>query len=83
MHYLKVKRMDDFELIFTMLGECATTEIHRNEDSQGVRKLKSDAHSGGKIAGVSRKALEKRLKRPVVSGENYLKESEARKKLNK
>ena len=26
--------MDDFELIFTMLGERATTEIHRTEDSK-------------------------------------------------
>ena len=27
--------MDDFELIFNMLGERATTEIHRNENSKG------------------------------------------------
>ena len=32
--------MDDFELIFTMLGERATTEIHKTEDSKGVEKLK-------------------------------------------
>src|ERR1035437_3149796 len=43
--------MDDFELIFTMLGERSTTEIHRNEDSHGVSKLKADATAGGKIAG--------------------------------
>lgn len=73
--------MDDFELIFTMLGERATTEIHRTENSCGVPKLKSDAHAGGKIAGNARKALEKRLKRPIVSGHNYLKESESQKKL--
>lgn len=65
--------MDDFELIFTMLGERATTEIHRTEDSQGVPKLKSDAKAGGKIAGDARKKLEKRLKRSIVSKENYLK----------
>jgi hypothetical protein len=73
--------MDDFELIFTMLGERATTEIHRQEDSRGVPKLKSDAHAGGKIAGTARKALEKRLKRPIVSGHNYLSESERQKRL--
>ncbi|KKS41292.1 MAG: Prophage antirepressor [candidate division CPR1 bacterium GW2011_GWA2_42_17] len=33
--------MDDFELIFGMLGERATTEIHRTEDSRGVAKLRS------------------------------------------
>lgn len=73
--------MDDFELIFTMLGERATTEIHRQEDSRGVPKLKADAHAGGRIAGDARKALEKRLKRPVVSKQNYLREREAQKRL--
>ena len=73
--------MDDFELIFTMLGERATTEIHRNEDSQGVGKLKSDAQAGGAIAGNARKALEKRLKRPIVSKHNYLIKKEDRKRL--
>ncbi|MBU1753776.1 Bro-N domain-containing protein, partial [bacterium] len=53
--------MDDFELIFTMLGEKATTEIHRTEDSHGVPKLKADAKAGGDIAGNARKQLEKRL----------------------
>ena len=73
--------MDDFELIFTMLGERATTEIHRQEDSQGVPKLKSDARAGGSIAGNARKALEKRLKRPIVSSRNYLGHSERQKRL--
>src|SRR3989344_2205331 len=64
--------MDDFELIFTMLGERATTEIHRTEDSKGIPKLKSDAKAGGDIAGGARKKLEKRLKRSIVSKENSL-----------
>lgn len=64
--------LDDFELIFTMLGERATTEIHRNENSQGVPKLKSDAKAGGDIAGGARKKLEKRLGRSIVSKKNYL-----------
>ncbi len=73
--------MDDFELIFTMLGERATTEIHRTEDSEGMKKLKSDAQEGGSIAGNARKALEKRLKKPIVSAHNYLKEKESQKKI--
>ena len=75
--------MDDLELIFTMLGERSTTEIHRNEDSRGMKKLKSDADAGGTIAGNARKALEKRLKRPVVSRHNYLKERESQKRLGR
>ncbi len=64
--------MGDFELIFSMLGERATTEIHRNEDSCGLPKLKSDARAGGDIAGGARKQLEKRLGRPIVSRDNFL-----------
>lgn len=59
--------MNDFELIFTMLGERSTTEIHKTENSQGVRKLKKDAEFGGSIAGDARKKLEKRLGRTVMS----------------
>lgn len=73
--------MDDFELIFNMLGERSTTEIHRQEDSRGVPKLKADAQAGGRIAGDARKALEKRLKRPIVSCQNYLQTKEADKRL--
>jgi hypothetical protein len=68
--------MDDFELIFTMLGERSTTEIHRIEDSEGVFKLKKDAKRGGNIAGVARKELEKEIGRPVVSDRNFLQHTE-------
>lgn len=64
--------MDDFELILTMLGERTTTEIHRTEDSKGLPKLKKDAKAGGDIAGGTRKQLEKRLKRSIVTKKNYL-----------
>ena len=64
--------MDDFELIFTMLGERSTTEIHRSENSKGVSKLKQDASRGGKIAGTARKELDKEIGRSVVSKHNYL-----------
>ncbi len=88
--YKKIKRlkcenlrdhMDDFELIFSMLGERATTEIHRTEDSRGVPKLKSDAQAGGDIAGNARKQLEKRIKRPIVSRDNFLEQTRKVKKL--
>lgn len=68
--------MDDFELIFNMLGERATTEIHRTEDSKGVGKLRADAKAGGDIAGGARKKLEERLNRSVVSKKNYLNKPE-------
>ena len=46
--------MTDLELIFTMLGEAATTEIARNKDAQGLVKNKQAAHEGGAIAGGAR-----------------------------
>jgi len=68
--------MDDFELIFTMLSERATTEIHRTEDSQGIPKLKEDARAGGKIAGNARKQLEKKLGKSVVSQKRFIEKTE-------
>ena len=72
--------MNDFELIFNMLGERSTTEIHRTEDSKGVPKLKADAKAGGDIAGGARKNLEKRLGRSIVSKGNFKKLPERKKK---
>jgi hypothetical protein len=63
--------MDDFELIFTMLGERSTTEIHKVEDSKGMKKLKKDADRGGKIAGVARKELEREIGRTIVTNSNF------------
>ncbi len=73
--------MDDFELIFNMLGERATTEIHRTEDSRGVPKLRSDARAGGDIAGGARKKLEKRLGRSVITKKNFIRSPRSKKLL--
>ncbi|OIP86453.1 hypothetical protein AUK05_03580 [Candidatus Shapirobacteria bacterium CG2_30_35_20] len=64
--------MDDFELIFTMLGERSTTEIHKIENSQGINKLKSDSRRGGEIAMVARKRLEKETGQSVINPKNFL-----------
>jgi len=64
--------MDDFELIFTMLGERSTTEIHKIEKSNGLDKLKKDAKRGGGIAGIAKEQLEKELGKSIVSTKNYL-----------
>jgi len=71
--------MDDLELIFVMLGERSTTEIHRTENSKGIPKLKSDAIAGGNIAGGARKKLEKRLGRSIASKNNFKKLNENKK----
>lgn len=75
--------MTDLELIFSMLGEAATTEIARNTDAQGFDQNKDSAKRGGKIAGNARKDLEKESGRKVVTNENYLDEPQKKKALEK
>jgi hypothetical protein len=65
--------MNDFELIFTMLGEKTTTEIHKNEDSKGMSKLAEDANIGGSIAGEARVKIEKKLGRSIITNSNFKK----------
>jgi len=62
----------DLELIFSMLGEAATTEITRTRDAQGFPESKHAAHAGGTVAGNARRELEKKSGRKVVTSENYL-----------
>ena len=64
--------MTDLELIFSMLGERATTEITKTNDTKGFVDLKQDANAGGKIAGNAKKALEKKTGKKVSTAENYL-----------
>lgn len=63
--------MTDLELIFSMLGEAATTEIARNRDAQGFPENKKAARAGGEVAGKARKDLETKSGRKVVTSENY------------
>lgn len=63
--------MTDIELILTMLGEATTTKLHRDRDSHGLEPLKQDAQEGGAVAGSTRRDIEKRSGKPVVTGENF------------
>ena len=73
--------MNDLELIFTMLGERVSTEITRQEDAQGYFEVEGAAKRGGRVAGNARKEAEHELGRPIATKENYLLESEKKKKL--
>lgn len=64
--------MTDLELIITMLGEATTAQISEQQDSKGMPKLRSDAKSGGAVAGRTRKDIEKQIGKKVVSKENFL-----------
>jgi len=71
--------MTDLELIFSMLGEAATTEIVKNTDPQGFPENQIAARQGGKIAGNARKELEKKSGKNVVRTTNYLSEKKQKK----
>ncbi|MDI1250094.1 MAG: hypothetical protein PSV13_14620 [Lacunisphaera sp.] len=75
--------MTDLELIFSMLGEAATTEITRTKDAQGLPESKTAAQEGGTVAGNARRELEKKSGRKVVSRENYLDAPESIKRLSR
>jgi len=64
--------MTDLELIFTMLGEAATTEIARTQDAQGFVPNQKAAREGGTVAGDARRQLEDKSGRKVVTRQNYL-----------
>jgi DNA-damage-inducible protein D len=64
--------MTDLELLFSMLGEAATTEITRTRDAQGFQQSRTAAVEGGSIAGNARRALERKSGKPVVSTGNFL-----------
>ena len=64
--------MTDLELIFSMLGEAATTEITKTEHPQGFDENKKVSKRGGEVSGEARKKLEKETGKKVVSKGNYI-----------
>ncbi|OGE35738.1 phage antirepressor protein [Candidatus Daviesbacteria bacterium RIFCSPHIGHO2_12_FULL_43_11] len=75
--------MNDLELLFSQLGEAATTEITKTEHPQGFDKNKQVSRRGGKIAGDARSNLEKETGRKVITSQNYLPKKQAKKLLKK
>jgi len=75
--------MTDLELIFSMLGEASTSEIERTQDPKTFVAHKKVSKEGGTIAKNARKALERKTKQKVISNENYLLESEKKKRIKK
>lgn len=71
--------MTDLELIFSMLGEAATTEITRNIDAQGFGENLDASRQGGEVAGNARRDLEKKSGKKVSSKINYLTEAQGKK----
>lgn len=73
--------MTDWELILTMVGEKATTDITKEKDSQGFEECKDSANKGGNIAKRTREDIEKNLGKSIISTENFLPKENMKKKL--
>ena len=64
--------MTDWELIFSMVGEKATTDITRVREAEGMDECKQSAQRGGQIAHHARKELEEETGEAIVSKSNFL-----------
>ena len=64
--------MSDIELTLTMLGEATAKELHKVNNTIGRDNLKKDVKRAGKIAGDTRKQIEKETGKSVVSSSNFL-----------
>lgn len=64
--------MTDLELIFSMLGEAATTEITKTEHPIGFPENKKVSKRGGGVAGLARKKMEEETGKKIVSKNNFL-----------
>ena len=72
--------MTDWELILTMIGEKATTDITIEKDSQGFEECKDSANKGGSIAKRTREDIEKNLGKSIISKKNFISKTKALKK---
>ena len=72
--------MIDWELILSMVGEKATTDITIAKNAKGFQKLKHTAKEGGDIAKNTRNELEQKIGKSVVSSGNYLHLTEEKEK---
>jgi hypothetical protein len=65
--------MSEEELLFSALAELSTRRIAEVEKAEGLEQNKSPAKKGGRIAKDARRALEKKIGKNVVTGQNFLK----------
>ena len=64
--------MSEEELLFSALAELSTRKIAEVEKAEGLEANKVPAKKGGKIAKDARTALEEKIGKSVVTGQNFL-----------
>ncbi|NLZ76653.1 MAG: phage antirepressor protein, partial [Spirochaetales bacterium] len=64
--------MSTLELVLTMLAEATTTELTQTLNPHGLEENKEIAKEGGTVAGNTRKDIEARTGRSVITQKNAL-----------
>lgn len=64
--------MSTLELVLNMLAEATTTELTQIHHPQGLDENKKIAQDGGNIAGDTRKAIEQKTGKPVITAKNAI-----------
>ena len=64
--------MSQMELLINSLAELTTSELHKNNNSQGIDELYADAVKGGQAANFAKKQIETTLGKPVLTSDNAL-----------
>ncbi len=64
--------MSEEELLFSALAELSTRRIAETEKTEGLEENKIPAKKGGKIAKDARLALEQKIGKSIITGENFL-----------
>lgn len=80
--YQNIKNIDDssylrdsmtnLELALTNLIETTTLELHKKNNSQGIKELSKDIDEVGNLFEHTKKDIENKLDKKIVSPENYM-----------
>ena len=64
--------MSDIEVMLTDIGEITTRELVKEFNPNGLKENIIIAKSGGEIAGITRKEIESKIGKSIVSNKNNL-----------
>ena len=64
--------MTNLELALTNLIETTTLELHKKNNSQGIKELSKDIDEVGNLFEHTKKDIENKLDKKIISPENYM-----------
>jgi len=64
--------MSDLKVLLADIGEITTRELAKEQKPYGLEQNRKVAKAGGEIANNTRKDIEKKLKKSIITKENFL-----------